>query len=345
MATLQAKSVRRREDVRLLTGKGNYAADAAPAGLLTAVFAAVPSGACPDHLAGCVGGPRGAWRARRRGDRRRPDGRGADPGRHRLPAAGWRPGAEDRPPAAGERSRPLRRRTVRDGAGRHQGSRAGGGRGDPGRVRRPAGGDRSRTPPWRRARRPCGTTCPTISASCGSAAMPMAPTAALAGSAHVTTLDFTVSRVTANTMEPRGAWACIAPDGRIELHASNQSPFGLRNAMASGNFNIPNTDIRVLPGDVGGSFGMKSGVHQETVLVAWAARRFGCPVRWISDRTEGLPDRRAGAGDADPRLPRPRQGRAIHRAEAALGRQPRRLCVRPVRLGRRQYRRHRRRLP
>ncbi len=112
--------------------------------------------------------------------------------------------------------------------------------------------------------------------------------AALTGSAHVTTLEFSVSRVTANPMEPRGAWACVASDDRIEVHASHQSPFALRNGMASGNFNIPPTDIRVLPGDVGGSFGMKSGVHQEPVLVAWAAKRLGRPVRWISDRTEGF---------------------------------------------------------
>ena len=44
----------------------------------------------------------------------------------------------------------------------------------------------------------------------------------------------------------------------------------------------------MLPGDVGGSFGMKSGVQQEYALVCWAARKLGRPVRWISDRTEGL---------------------------------------------------------
>ena len=112
--------------------------------------------------------------------------------------------------------------------------------------------------------------------------------AALQASAHVTKLDFTVSRVTANTMEPRGAWAEIGPDGRMVVHASNQSPFNLRNGMATGNFGIKPTDIRVLPGDVGGSFGMKSGVHQEVVLAAWAARKLQRPVRWISDRTEGF---------------------------------------------------------
>ena len=110
----------------------------------------------------------------------------------------------------------------------------------------------------------------------------------LKSSAHVTKLDFTVSRVTANTMEPRGAWAEIGPDGRMVVHASNQSPFNLRNGMANGNFNIKPTDIRVIPGDVGGSFGMKSGVHVEVVLVAWAARKLNQPVRWISERTEGF---------------------------------------------------------
>ena len=78
------------------------------------------------------------------------------------------------------------------------------------------------------------------------------------------------------------------PDGRMVVHASNQSPFNLRNGMANGNFGIPPTDIRVIPGDVGGSFGMKSGVHIEVVLVAWAARKLNRPVRWISDRTEGF---------------------------------------------------------
>ena len=110
----------------------------------------------------------------------------------------------------------------------------------------------------------------------------------LTAAAHVTKLDFTVSRVTANSMEPRGAWAEIGPDGRMVVHASNQSPHNLRNGMATGNFDIPPSDIRILPGDVGGSFGMKSGVHVEVVLVAWAARKLNRPVRWIADRTEGF---------------------------------------------------------
>ncbi|MGE0224051.1 MAG: xanthine dehydrogenase family protein molybdopterin-binding subunit [Acetobacteraceae bacterium] len=112
--------------------------------------------------------------------------------------------------------------------------------------------------------------------------------AGLAGAAHVTKLDFTVSRVTANTMEPRGVWAEIGPDGRPVVHAAHQSPFNLRNGMANGNFGVKPTEIRVVPGDVGGSFGMKSGVHVEEVFITWAARKLNRPVRWISDRTEGF---------------------------------------------------------
>ena len=72
------------------------------------------------------------------------------------------------------------------------------------------------------------------------------------------------------------------------MHAAHQSPYNLRNGMANGNFNIKPTDIRVLTDDVGGSFGMKSGVQPEYALVAWAARKLRRPVRWISDRTEGF---------------------------------------------------------
>ncbi|MGE0416728.1 MAG: xanthine dehydrogenase family protein molybdopterin-binding subunit [Acetobacteraceae bacterium] len=115
-----------------------------------------------------------------------------------------------------------------------------------------------------------------------------ATAANLAAAAHVAKLDFTVSRVTANTMEPRGVWAEIGPDGRPVVHAAHQSPFNLRNGMANGNFNVKPTDIRVVPGDVGGSFGMKSGVHVEEVFVTWAAKKLHRPVRWIADRTEGF---------------------------------------------------------
>ena len=72
------------------------------------------------------------------------------------------------------------------------------------------------------------------------------------------------------------------------LHPSIQSPYPLRNGLAQNNFKLEPKEIQVLVGDVGGSFGMKSGVQQEYALVCWAARKFNRPVRWISERTEGL---------------------------------------------------------
>ncbi len=54
----------------------------------------------------------------------------------------------------------------------------------------------------------------------------------------------------------------------------HQSPYAFCNGMASGNFStLGPTEIRVLTADVGGSFGMKSGVQPEYALVAWAARQ------------------------------------------------------------------------
>ena len=170
--------------------------------------------------------------------RGRPDGRCADCRWHRLSAARRRPGAQNRPAAAGQRPGPLRGRTCRHGRRRKPRRGAGSRRSDRRRVRRPAGRDRTGGRHGRRARPRSGTMCPTISASCGSAATRRAPTPRSPGRPMSPALDFTVSRVTANSMEPRGAWACIAADGRIEVHASHQSPFALRNGMASGNFQI-----------------------------------------------------------------------------------------------------------
>ena len=138
------------------------------------------------------------------------------------------------------------------------------------------------------AHRRCGTMCRTTSASCGSVAMQRRLMRRCESAAHVARLQFTVSRVTANSMEPRGVWAELGADGRMVVHAAHQSPYNLRNGMANGNFNIKPTEIRVLAGDVGGSFGMKSGVQPEYALIAWAARKLHRPVRWISDRTEGF---------------------------------------------------------
>jgi aerobic carbon-monoxide dehydrogenase large subunit len=286
VSTIQAKSVRRREDVRLLTGGGNYAADAAPPGMAVAVFLRSPHAharieAIDTAPARSVPGVIGVYTAADLTDVApiaggigfpRPDG-GPAPKTDRPLLATDRVRFVGEPVAlvvAESRDAGLEaaEAIIVDYAGLAV-------------VTEPLAAMRAGAPAvWDDVPDNIGFLWQR-----GDAA---GTDAALASAAHVTTLEFTVSRVTANTMEPRGAWAQVAQDGRLEVHASHQSPFALRNGMASGNFQVKPTDIRVIPGDVGGSFGMKSGVHLESVLVAWAARRLNRPVRWISDRTEGF---------------------------------------------------------
>src|SRR6058998_799857 len=107
--------------------------------------------------------------------------------------------------------------------------------------------------------------------------------------AHVTTLDFVVTRVTAAPLEPRAAVGEYdRRTGRYTLYTGIQAPHGLRNLLAEQVFRVPQSHLRVVTGDVGGSFGMRSGVYPEHVLVLWAAKRLGRPVKWTSDRREGL---------------------------------------------------------
>jgi carbon-monoxide dehydrogenase large subunit len=113
--------------------------------------------------------------------------------------------------------------------------------------------------------------------------------AAFAGAAHVTKLDFVVTRVAPAPLEPRGAVGEFdRRTGRHTLHTGIQAPHGLRTLLAEQVLKVPQSHLRVVTGEVGGSFGMKSGVYPEHVLVLWAARRLGRPVKWTSDRSEGF---------------------------------------------------------
>jgi aerobic carbon-monoxide dehydrogenase large subunit len=111
--------------------------------------------------------------------------------------------------------------------------------------------------------------------------------AAAKGAAHVIALSSFVSRVSALTMEPRGALGLVDDEGRYVLHASNQSPHLLRDALAP-LLGVPVDKVRVIAKDVGGSFGMKSGAYPEDVLVLYAAGKLSRPVRWISERRESF---------------------------------------------------------
>jgi len=111
---------------------------------------------------------------------------------------------------------------------------------------------------------------------------------AFASAARVARVDFVVTRVAAAPLEPRAAVGEYDPrGGRYTLHTGIQAPHGTRTLVAD-ILKVPHARVRVVTGDVGGSFGMRSGIYPEMVLVLWAARRLGRPVKWTSDRREGF---------------------------------------------------------
>ena len=105
---------------------------------------------------------------------------------------------------------------------------------------------------------------------------------------HVTRLDFVVTRVAAAPLEPRSAVGDYdRRSGRYTLYTGIQAPHGTRTLLADV-LRVPHSRVRVVTGDVGGSFGMRSGLYPEMALVLWASRRLGRPVKWTSDRREGF---------------------------------------------------------
>ena len=112
--------------------------------------------------------------------------------------------------------------------------------------------------------------------------------AGFAKAAHVVKGRFVINRVTAVTMEPRGAVAHYhAGTGRYTLHTATQRPHDLRGNVAK-ILNIAEGALHVITGDTGGSFGMKTPIFGEVPLVCYAARLTGRPVKWISTRTEAF---------------------------------------------------------
>jgi carbon-monoxide dehydrogenase large subunit len=109
---------------------------------------------------------------------------------------------------------------------------------------------------------------------------------ALKSAKHVTRLTMTISRVSANPMEPRNFLARPMDDGRLLVHASHQSPFNLRGGLETVGFE--KNSIQIQSGDVGGSFGLKMGTDPEAIVVAHAARALRRPVLWESSRNESF---------------------------------------------------------
>src|SRR3989449_4002636 len=76
---------------------------------------------------------------------------------------------------------------------------------------------------------------------------------------------------------------------RYTLHADVQYPHRVRTALATNILRVPEHQIRVIAGDVGGGFGTKGWQYPEHRLVLWAARKLGRPVKWRCERREAIP--------------------------------------------------------
>ena len=115
----------------------------------------------------------------------------------------------------------------------------------------------------------------------------VATDAAFRQAAHVVTLDIANQRLAPNPIEPRAILASYdTASDRITLRVSNQTPTGLRDTLCAEVLGIPNDKVRVQVGDVGGGFGMKTGLYPEDVVLAHCTRAYGRPLKWCAERME-----------------------------------------------------------
>jgi carbon-monoxide dehydrogenase large subunit len=106
--------------------------------------------------------------------------------------------------------------------------------------------------------------------------------------AHVVRLRTAVNRVTAVPMEPRCALGAYDPAReRYELYATTAGVHRAR-AEVAGALGVPEARLRVVTRELGGNYGARNNAYPEFVLVPWAARRLGRPVKWTCERTEAF---------------------------------------------------------
>jgi carbon-monoxide dehydrogenase large subunit len=112
--------------------------------------------------------------------------------------------------------------------------------------------------------------------------------AAFEKAVHVAKIKTWVPRVAGSPMEPRAAVGDYDPQtGGYTIYTCSGSTLRLRRDLA-GVLNVPEPKVRLVIRDVGGNFGTRGAIFAEQPLVAWAARRVGRPVKWTGERSEML---------------------------------------------------------
>jgi len=107
---------------------------------------------------------------------------------------------------------------------------------------------------------------------------------AIGKAAHVTSVELHNQRLIATALEPRCSIA-VFEGGRWTLYTQSQQPTGAREALAAV-FKAKPEDFRVVVGDIGGGFGMKTGLYPEDAVLCFAARKLGRAVKWRAERSE-----------------------------------------------------------
>ena len=113
--------------------------------------------------------------------------------------------------------------------------------------------------------------------------------AAFAHAPHVVKQRLVINRVTAASMEPRGSIGVYQQaDERYTVYTTLQRTFPFREELARLVLKVPENKDRVIAGDIGGAFGMKTAIYNEVALVLLGAKLTGRPVKWISTRSEAF---------------------------------------------------------
>ncbi len=110
----------------------------------------------------------------------------------------------------------------------------------------------------------------------------------LAGAALVVRRTFTTNRQCPAPIEGRATLASWDPSaGRLTVWTGTQVPHIVRHGLSEV-LGLPERHIRVVAPDVGGGFGGKTALYPEDVAVCLLARRLGRPVKWVETRAENL---------------------------------------------------------
>jgi carbon-monoxide dehydrogenase large subunit len=120
---------------------------------------------------------------------------------------------------------------------------------------------------------------------------------AMAGAAHVIETATVNNRVVVNPIEPRAGIATYdAASDTLDLLLTGQGLHGIRRQLAEFVFKLPLEKIQLRAPDVGGGFGMKNFLYPEWILLLWAARKLGRPVKWVAERAEEFVSGTQGRG-------------------------------------------------